>query len=67
MNKDALFSDGTSDYVSPAQPDWNEKITLRFRTAQNDVDEVRILLETGKYALSCSGSNGKLSAKRRKA
>ena len=51
MNKDALFSDGTSDYVSPAQPDWNEKITLRFRTAQNDVDEVRILLETGKYAM----------------
>ena len=61
MNKDALFSDGTSDYVSPAQPDWNEKITLRFRTAQNDVDEVRILLETGKYAVSGTGSDGELS------
>ncbi|MEJ8735526.1 MULTISPECIES: glycoside hydrolase family 13 protein [Mediterraneibacter] len=48
MNKDALFSDGTSGYVCPAQPAENEKVRLRFRTAKNDVDEVRILLKTGK-------------------
>ena len=46
MNKDALFADGTSDYVTPAQPQENEKVTLRFRTAEDDVDEVRILPET---------------------
>ena len=46
MNKDALFADGTSDYVTPAQPQENEKVTLRFRTAEDDVDEVRILTET---------------------
>ena len=51
MNKDALFSDGTSGYVSPAQPAEYEKVTLRFRTARDDVDEVRVLLKTGKQTM----------------
>ena len=42
MNKDALFSDGTSSYVIPAEPKENEKVRIRFRTAKDDVDEVRI-------------------------
>ena len=37
MNRDALFCDGTQDYVSPAEPAVNEKVFLRFRTAHNDV------------------------------
>ena len=47
MNKDALFSDGTSGYVCPAQPAEYEIVRLRFRTAKNDVDDVRFLLKTG--------------------
>lgn len=43
MNRDALFCDGTKDYVIPPEPDKNEKIVLRFRTAHNDVEEVNIL------------------------
>ena len=38
MNRDALFCDGTQDYVSPAEPAENEKVFLRFRTAHNDVE-----------------------------
>lgn len=58
MNKDALFSDGTSGYVSPAQPAEYEKVTLRFRTARDDVDEVRVLLKTGKLAMRKAYSKG---------
>ena len=39
MNREALFCDGTGDYVIPAEPEINEKVVLRFRTAHNDVDE----------------------------
>ena len=44
MNRDALFCDGTQDYVIPAEPEKNEKIRLRFRTAHNDVEEVCLLV-----------------------
>ena len=50
MNRDALFCDGTWDYVFPAEPDINEKVVLRFRTAHNDVDEVK--LHTGNHVYS---------------
>lgn len=43
MNREALFSDGTSSYVIPAEPRENEKVRLRFRTAREDVDEVLII------------------------
>ena len=33
MNRKALFCDGTSSYVIPAEPE-NQKIVLRFRTAK---------------------------------
>ena len=36
MNREALFCDGTQDYVIPAEPKENEKIKIRFRTAHND-------------------------------
>lgn len=40
MNKNALFCDGTSDYVIPAEPGIHEKVRLRFRTARDDAQEV---------------------------
>ena len=42
MNREALFCDGTGDYVIPAEPEINEKVVLLFRTAHNDVDEVKL-------------------------
>ncbi len=43
MNREALFSDGTSDYICPAQPTEGDKVWIRFRTAKDDVDKVTIL------------------------
>lgn len=45
MNLEALFSDGTSAYVIPAEPMENDTVTLRFRTAKDDVDKVLITIQ----------------------
>ena len=57
MNREALFCDGTQDYVIPAEPDVNEKIVLKFRTAHNDVEEVKLLTGDRSYSMwKISGS-----------
>ena len=43
MNKNALFCDGTSDYVIPAEPGIHEKVRLRFRTTRDDAQEVCLI------------------------
>lgn len=43
MNKNALFCDGTSDYVIPAEPGIHEKVRMRFRTARDDAQEVCLI------------------------
>lgn len=40
IRKKALFSDMTEDYVSPVEPELNSEVTIRFRTAVNNVDLV---------------------------
>ncbi len=35
-----MFSDGTKDYRSPAEPRENDKVTIRFRTKRDNVDMV---------------------------
>ena len=40
LSKKALFSDGTKDYRSPAEPKENDKVTIRFRTKRDNVDMV---------------------------
>lgn len=40
LSKKALFSDGTKDYRSPAEPRENDKVTIRFRTKRDNVDMV---------------------------
>lgn len=40
FKKEALFSDGTEDYRYPAEPEVGDEVTIRFRTAKNNVDIV---------------------------
>ena len=47
MLRDALFTDGTNTYVKPMEPKSNEQVTLRFRTAKDDIDEVRLITDAG--------------------
>lgn len=59
MNKHALFCDGSAGYVIPAEPKAEEKITLRFRTAKDDVDFVRVLTEANGYVMRKAYTKGK--------
>lgn len=51
MNKLALFCDGTSQYVDPSEPECNEEVTLRFRTAKDDVDQVCLIHGEMRYEM----------------
>ena len=41
--KKALFSDTTENYISPAEPNPYGTVSIRFRTARNNVDEVYLI------------------------
>ena len=43
FNRRALFSDTTEEYLTPSEPDVNEKVRIRFRTAKNNIDRVLLV------------------------
>ena len=43
IRKKALFSDMTEDYVTPVEPNPYSEVTIRFRTAVNNVDMVFLI------------------------
>lgn len=58
MKEQALFCDGTGGYVIPPEPECNQKITLRFRTAQNDVEHVRLIVGDERYEMKKECTKG---------
>lgn len=44
LNRRALFSDTTENYCFPAEPKVYEKITIRFRTARDNIDKVYVIV-----------------------
>ncbi len=50
FNRRALFSDTTKEYVTPAEPSAYDLVTIRFRTARNNVDRV-FFVHKGQKAL----------------
>ena len=51
LSKKALFSDGTKDYRSPAEPRENDKVTIRFRTKRDNVDMVWLCSREKKHRM----------------
>lgn len=58
MNREALFSDGTGQYLVPSEPKKNEVVTIRFRTAKNDVDFVRVISGSRAFVMRKTTSEG---------
>ena len=58
MKEQALFCDGTGGYVIPPEPKCNQTVTLRFRTAKDDVQRVRLITGVGGYEMEKEGSKG---------
>ena len=40
LNREALFCAETEDYRIPAEPEENQEVALRFRTAREDADRI---------------------------
>ncbi len=40
LNREALFCSETEDYRIPAEPEENQEVALRFRTAREDADRI---------------------------
>ncbi len=52
INKSALFSDTTEAFVSPAEPRAYDEVTIRFRTARNNVDRVFLVTRGQSYLMA---------------
>ncbi len=52
FNRRALFSDTTKEYVTPAEPSAYDLVTVRFRTAKNNVDRVFFVHKGQKYLMN---------------
>lgn len=57
LQKQALFSDETADYRMPLNPNPNEMVTIRFRTAADNVDRVLFCHEEKRMAMTLAESD----------
>ncbi|MGN0814594.1 MAG: glycoside hydrolase family 13 protein [Candidatus Coproplasma sp.] len=57
INRSALFTDETSEFKSPYQPEVGDVVTLKFRTLKNDVLKVLVCLDGHKKAMQKVGSD----------
>ena len=58
LNFGALFTDGTSNFVEPSEPDIGDDITIKFRTARNNVDGVDIVVDGRRIPMTVTDYNG---------
>ncbi len=54
----ALFADTSEEFISPAQPEKYDNITLRFRTARDNVDCVYIHFNGERFLMNKAESEG---------
>ena len=52
FNRRALFSDTTGEYLNPPEPLPYETVTVRFRTAKNNVDRVFLVQKGQKHVMT---------------
>ena len=52
FDRRGLFTDTSEDYVSPMEPEPNEQVTIRFRTAKNNVDRVFLMSQGQHYLMT---------------
>lgn len=51
LDKKALFSDMTGDYVNPPEPSAYGEVTIKFRTKKNNVDRVYFVCDNEKHSM----------------
>lgn len=51
LNKRALFSDVSSEFVCPPEPNPYSIVTIKFRAAKNNIDKVYFVCQNEKYLM----------------
>lgn len=51
LKRNAIFSSGTENYVSPVEPDVNEEVVIRCRTGKDNADAVYLVTEDKKIQM----------------
>lgn len=52
FNRRALYSDATEEYVTPAEPASYDVVTIRFRSARNNLDRVFLVKKGEKHLMN---------------
>ena len=58
LDKQALFSDTTENYLIPCEPNPYSRITVRFRAAKNNIDHVFFVCKGQKELMNKASSDG---------
>jgi len=58
MRREALFSDGTGNFVVPAEPKEFETVTLRFRAGKDDVESVQVIADGESHPMKKAYTKG---------
>ena len=58
INQEALFSDETGYYRSPAEPRRGDLVSIKFRTARENVDRVTLICGSSRQEMKMSYSQG---------
>lgn len=56
--KNAVFSDMTSDYLLPCEPEVDTKVTIRIRTARENVERIFVICNDEKYDMQLERTQG---------
>ncbi|MBQ8970581.1 MAG: alpha amylase N-terminal ig-like domain-containing protein, partial [Lachnospiraceae bacterium] len=51
LRKDALFSDSSPNFLRPFEPSAYGQVTIRFRTAKNNVDYVFLIVHSDRFLM----------------
>lgn len=51
INRQAIFSDGTQNFISPYQPAKNDIVTIRCRVARDDIEDVIAIIDDIPYEM----------------
>lgn len=58
LNRAALFSDESRNYRTPFEPEKGEQVTIRFRTAKDNVDQVFFISGSNRIAMEKACTKG---------
>lgn len=56
INRQAIFSDTTANFVTPAEPRPYERVTLRCRVGRQNADRVTVVLDDASYPMQLTYS-----------